>query len=75
MLEESVRLLDETQQYDAEEMRGLRWHFTLAREEFEIPPLDEQRRIADLLWAADNVCNELTEVHSAFQNPRTITRR
>ncbi len=26
---------------------------TLARQEFAIPPLNEQRRIADILWAAD----------------------
>ncbi len=35
MLEESVRLLDETGQYAAEEMKGLRWHFTLNKEDFE----------------------------------------
>jgi type I restriction enzyme S subunit len=27
----------------------------LARQEFPLPPIDEQRRIADLLWAADDV--------------------
>jgi restriction endonuclease S subunit len=27
---------------------------TLARQEFAIPPLDEQRRIAEILWAADD---------------------
>jgi len=35
MLEESVRLLDESIQYAAEEMKGLRWHFTLNKEDFE----------------------------------------
>ena len=35
MLQESARLLDETQQYMAEEMKGLRWHLTLNREDFE----------------------------------------
>jgi len=35
MLEESVRLLDESGQYAAEEMKGLRWHFTLNKEDFE----------------------------------------
>ena len=30
----------------------------LAGEKFEIPPLDEQRRIADLLWAADDACEK-----------------
>lgn len=28
---------------------------TLARQEFAIPPLDEQRRIAEILWAADDL--------------------
>ena len=28
---------------------------TLAKQEFPLPPLDEQRRIADLLWAVDDV--------------------
>jgi len=28
---------------------------TLAKQEFPLPPVDEQRRIADLLWAADDV--------------------
>jgi type I restriction enzyme, S subunit len=28
----------------------------LARQEFAIPPKDEQRRIADILWAADDAC-------------------
>lgn len=27
---------------------------TLAKQEFPLPPVDEQRRIADLLWAADD---------------------
>ena len=28
---------------------------TLAKQEFPLPPLDEQRRIAEILWAADEV--------------------
>jgi type I restriction enzyme, S subunit len=30
----------------------------LAKYEFPLPPIDEQRRIADLLWAADDVCEK-----------------
>jgi type I restriction enzyme, S subunit len=30
----------------------------LARYEFALPPLDEQRRIAEILWAADNVMHQ-----------------
>jgi len=32
---------------------------TLAKQEFPLPPVDEQRRIADLLWAADDACDKL----------------
>lgn len=31
---------------------------TLARQEFPLPPLDEQRRIAALLWAADDAAEQ-----------------
>jgi type I restriction enzyme S subunit len=34
---------------------------TLARQEFVIPPLDEQRRIADILWEADDVVGKMEE--------------
>jgi type I restriction enzyme, S subunit len=34
----------------------------LANYEFPLPPLDEQRRIADLLWAADSVVQEWQSV-------------
>jgi type I restriction enzyme, S subunit len=34
----------------------------LANFEFPLPPLDEQRRIADLLWAADDVVEKNQEV-------------
>lgn len=41
---------------------------TLAAQEFSIPPLDEQRRIAELLWAADEALEKWTEsVTSADQ--------
>ncbi len=31
---------------------------TLAKQEFPLPPIDEQRHIADLLWAADDAIQE-----------------
>mmetsp|Transcript_26338 Transcript_26338/g.23226 ORF Transcript_26338/g.23226 Transcript_26338/m.23226 type:complete len:158 (+) Transcript_26338:619-1092(+) len=34
MLEESTEYLDEKKQYDSQKMRGLRWHFTFAQEDF-----------------------------------------
>lgn len=36
----------------------IKWK-TLAQQEFVIPPKDEQRRIADILWAADEEKNSL----------------
>lgn len=35
----------------------------LAAYEFALPPKDEQRRIADILWAADEAINKLENVH------------
>lgn len=44
----------------------------LARQEFTIPPLDEQRRIAEILWAADDVVtkteNALERLESALSS-------
>lgn len=40
---------------------------TLAKQEFPLPPVDEQRRIADLLWAADNAIQEYHQVHEASE--------
>lgn len=37
----------------------------LADYEFPLPPIDEQRRIADLLWAADDVINEWQNIAEA----------
>jgi type I restriction enzyme S subunit len=34
---------------------------TLAQQEFAIPPLDEQRRIADILWAADEAIEKTND--------------
>jgi type I restriction enzyme S subunit len=39
----------------------------LARQEFVIPPLDEQRRIADILWAADTALWHWQEVERHFR--------
>mmetsp|Transcript_26687 Transcript_26687/g.23646 ORF Transcript_26687/g.23646 Transcript_26687/m.23646 type:complete len:141 (-) Transcript_26687:778-1200(-) len=35
MIDQSKKLLDESSQYRSDEMRGLRWHFTLEREHFD----------------------------------------
>jgi type I restriction enzyme, S subunit len=40
----------------------------LAKQEFPLPPVDEQRRIADLLWAADDVITEYRELVSKTEN-------
>jgi type I restriction enzyme M protein len=37
---------------------------TLKREEFDLPPLDQQRRIAELLWAVDEVKARYGILHS-----------
>jgi type I restriction enzyme S subunit len=39
----------------------------LAKQEFPLPPVDEQRRIADLLWAADDAIQELQTLADASQ--------
>lgn len=40
---------------------------TLAKQEFPLPPKDEQRRIAELLWAADEVLRVNEEVESRLR--------
>jgi type I restriction enzyme S subunit len=40
---------------------------TLAAQEFVIPPKNEQRRIADILWAAEDVREGILDVQSEFQ--------
>ena len=40
---------------------------TLAKQEFPLPPVDEQRHIADLLWAADDVQENLENLKRASQ--------
>ena len=42
----------------------IKWK-TLARQEFALPPLDEQRRIAEILWAADEALVAAEGVHAA----------
>jgi len=40
---------------------------TLAKQEFPLPPVDGQRRIADLLWAADDAIAQNIELESSLQ--------
>jgi type I restriction enzyme S subunit len=40
---------------------------TLAVQEFPLPPLEEQRRIAEILWAADAVINGYIAVEESLQ--------
>ena len=42
----------------------------LANYEFPLPPVDEQHRIAELLWAADDVCVKYAELLNSLQ--RTV---
>lgn len=39
---------------------------TLAKQEFPLPPVDEQHRIADLLWAADEALEEKSNLMSSL---------
>ena len=41
---------------------------SLASFEFDLPPLDQQRRIAEILWAADKHKELLLATHFSFQN-------
>jgi type I restriction enzyme S subunit len=38
----------------------------IAKYEFELPPLDEQRRIADLVWAIERSSNRVDDLRSAL---------
>jgi type I restriction enzyme, S subunit len=40
---------------------------TLAKQEFELPPLDEQRRIAALLWSAERLVRHLFDARKAAE--------
>ena len=44
----------------------------LAKQEFPLPPVDEQRRIADLLWAADDSITEYKNVAEQIQRTKDI---
>ena len=41
---------------------------TLAKQEFPLPPLDEQRRIAEILWAADRAINNFEKLSAHIEN-------
>ncbi len=43
---------------------------TLKQEEFALPPLDQQRRIAEILWAVDKVCEKYREAIVASEEYR-----
>ncbi len=45
----------------------------LARYEFALPPKDEQRRIADILWAADKSCQSREQVVSELLVVQQLT--
>ena len=46
---------------------------TLAREEFALPPLDEQRRVANLLGASSSASNALARLVSSIEHARQAT--
>ena len=65
-----ILLSDELHSYAAAQSTGsmnarLLWS-TLAAFEFDLPPLDEQRRMSDLLWAIEHHRGALAEVDSAL---------
>jgi type I restriction enzyme M protein len=39
----------------------------IAKFEFDLPPLDEQQRIASILWLADDMKSRIEALHSCFQ--------
>jgi type I restriction enzyme, S subunit len=47
---------------------------TLALQEFALPPKDEQRRIADILWAADEAIESYNLAANAIQTTRDALR-
>jgi type I restriction enzyme S subunit len=48
---------------------------TLAIQEFPLPPLDDQRRIADLLWAADDAISATSDLVDSISKLKASTRR
>ena len=53
--------------------RRIKWR-ELASFEFDLPPLDQQRRIAEILWAVDEVDQELDSVAKASELAITACR-
>ena len=51
----------------------IKWKI-LAQQEFVIPPKDEQRRIADILWAADETIEKYGEVIERVRATRNVLR-
>ena len=47
---------------------------TLLKYRFPLPPLDEQKRIADILWAADEAVEKWTEVYRHYESALGLTR-
>ena len=43
---------------------------TLAQQEFALPPLEEQRRMAELLWASEQVCSTTLDALATAQSLR-----
>jgi type I restriction enzyme S subunit len=46
----------------------------IAKYEFPLPPLDEQKRIAEILWAADEVVEKWTEAYRQSESALSSTR-
>lgn len=42
--------------------------------EFQLPPLDEQKRIAEILWAADETLEKWTEAYRQSETALSLTR-
>lgn len=47
---------------------------TLKAQEFPLPPLDEQKRIAEILWAADEALEKWTEAYRQSESALNSTR-
>jgi restriction endonuclease S subunit len=47
---------------------------TLKVQEFPLPPLDEQKRIAEILWAADETLEKWTEAYRQSETALSLTR-
>src|SRR5690606_15088227 len=45
---------------------------TLAKQEFPLPPLDEQRRIAEILWSVEDAINEYQSTQCHLESYRDI---